>query len=395
LFPNEAEPSHGIFVENRLRRLVETGSVDAHVVAPVPWFPSAGERFGRYGRYAGVAPRETRFEILIDHPRYPVIPRVGMPMAPLLLYLGARRSLRAVREAGFDFDLIDAHYFYPDGVAAILLGAEFARPVIITARGTDINLIADYRLPRRLIRWAARRSAAVICVCQALADRLVAIGAAAPHLRVLRNGVDLSMFRPLDRVAARARYGLRRPAILSVGHLIDRKGHDVAIRALTKIGDGELLIAGEGPERAALDDLARRIGVAERVRFLGHVPHPELPELYSAADVLVLASAREGWANVLLEAMACGTPVVASNVWGTPEVVVSRAAGILVDQRSGPAFASAIARLLADPPDRAATRAYAERFSWDETTAGQLEVFRAVTREPTGASGSFGKRRVV
>ncbi len=380
LFPNDVEPSHGIFVENRLRRLIETGSVATRVVAPVPWFPFTGDRFGHYARYARVAPQEMRAGISVAHPRYPAVPGIGMHVAPALLYLGARRSLRAVLCAGFDFDLIDAHYFYPDGVAAILLGAEFNRPVVITARGTDINLIADYPLPRRMIRWAAQRSAGVISVCQALKDRLVTIGVDGHRVSVLRNGVDLATFRPHDRATARARYGLQRPTILSVGHLIPRKGHDIVIEALARVADAELLIAGDGPERAALGALAERSGVAARVRFLGLLPQRELPELYSAADLLVLASAREGWANVLLEAMACGTPVVASNVWGTPEVVASPAAGYLVDERSGAAFACAIASVLTTPPDRAATRAYAEHFSWEETTAGQLDIFRAIVR---------------
>jgi len=391
LFPNDVEPSHGIFVESRLRRLIETGAVATRVIAPVPWFPFPDDRFGHYARYARVAPQELRAGISVVHPRYLALPGIGMDVAPGLLYLGARRSLRAVIRAGFDFDLIDAHYFYPDGVAAVLLGAEFGKPVVITARGTDVNLIADYPLPRRMIRWAARRSAAVISVCQALKDRLVTIGVDGRRISVLRNGVDLMTFRPRDRTVARARYGLEQPMILSVGHLIRRKGHDIAIEALARVENAVLLIAGGGPEREALGALAERLGVAARVRFLGLLPQRELPELYSAADLLVLASTREGWANVLLEAMACGTPVVASNVWGTPEVVASPVAGCLVDERSGAAFAAAIARLLMMPPDRAATRAYAERFSGEDTTAGQLDIFRAIVRgerAPATASGS-------
>jgi glycosyltransferase involved in cell wall biosynthesis len=232
----------------------------------------------------------------------------------------------------------------------------------------------------------------VISVCQALKDRLVAIGVAEQHIHVLRNGVDLELFRPRDRAVARARYDLRRPTLLSVGHLIPRKAHDIAIRALAQIADAELLIVGEGPERCALVHLAGRTGVAGRVRFLGQLPQDELPDIYSAADVLVLASAREGWANVLLEAMACGTPVVASNVWGTPEVVASRDAGLLVDERSGAAFAAAIGRLLANRPDRAGTRAYAEQFSWEQTTAGQLDLFRAVLRRPSERVAALGTR---
>jgi teichuronic acid biosynthesis glycosyltransferase TuaC len=381
LYPNALEPTHGIFVENRLRHLARAGATEMRVIAPVPWFPSGSARFGRYGRYARVPKFETRFELPVWHPRFLSIPRLGMHLAPFFLYLGTRDALRVQRRKGFDFDLIDAHYFYPDGVAAVLLGLEFDRPVVITARGTDINLIADFPLPRRMILWAARRAAASITVCRALKDRLAEIGAAEDRIRVLRNGVDLTLFHPRDREKARGRYGLTEPAILSVGHLIPRKGHDIVIRAAAELPGVELLIAGDGPERRALEALARTLGVSDRVRFLGRLSQSELPELYSAADLLVLASDREGWANVLLEAMACGTPVVASRIWGTPEVVADPAAGSLVDERSGPAFAAALRRQLQSLPDRAATRRYAERFSWDETTQGQIEVFAKAIAE--------------
>src|SRR5690606_9697230 len=113
-------------------------------------------------------------------------------------------------------------------------------------------------------------------------------------------------------------------------------------------------------------------------RLLGSVPHARLPEIYGAADALVLASSREGWANVLLEAMACGTPVVASRVWGTPEVVTAPEAGVLLPERSPAAIAAAVREVLAAGIDRRRTRAFAERFSWDDTTAGQLRLFRSV-----------------
>jgi teichuronic acid biosynthesis glycosyltransferase TuaC len=141
-----------------------------------------------------------------------------------------------------------------------------------------------------------------------------------------------------------------------------------------------LLIVGEGPERARLTAMIDRLGLADRVRLLGARPHAELPALYGAADALVLASSREGWANVLLEAMACGTPVIASNIWGNPEVVRSHVAGLMTESNTSEGIVAAACRLFADPPDRAATRAYAEQFSWDETTAGQLALFGSVAR---------------
>jgi glycosyltransferase involved in cell wall biosynthesis len=220
-------------------------------------------------------------------------------------------------------------------------------------------------------------------VCQALKDTLVDMGVAPERVTVLRNGVDLDMFQPPeDRAALRTRLGMNAVTLLSVGHLIERKGHDIVIRALTELPDVKLLMAGDGPEENHLRKLAQSLGLDSRVEFLGAIKHDKLRDYYGAADILVLASSREGWANVLLEAMACGTPVVASNVWGTPEVVSNPDAGVLMRERTPGALAAAVRALLASPPSRPRTRQYAERFSWDDTTRGQLELFRRVIAVP-------------
>jgi glycosyltransferase involved in cell wall biosynthesis len=150
----------------------------------------------------------------------------------------------------------------------------------------------------------------------------------------------------------------------------------------------KLLIAGRGPELKRLEALALETGVQDRVTFLGPVAQPDLKRYYNACDAMVLASSREGWANVLLESMACGTPVVASNVWGTPEVVAAPEAGVLMEDRTPEKLAKAVMALRANYPDHAATRRYAERFSWDDTTNGQLELFaRLVERRRSGVAG--------
>ena len=379
LYPNAAQPSHGIFVENRIRHLVRTGLVDLRVTAPVPWFPFSNAVFGRYARYRRAPRAEERHGIPIRHPRFLAIPKIGTIAAPFLLHAALLRDVHAMMRTEAVFDVIDAHYFYPDGVAAAWLGRRLGIPVAITARGTDLNYLA-LRHPTicQMIRRAAEEADGLIVVCEALKKVLIDIGISASRVQVLRNGVDLQLFHPLERTDVREALALKRLTLLSVGHLIPRKGHDIVIGALEHLPDVDLLIVGEGPERRRLETLARTLRVMDRVRFLGHVPHEELVRLYSAADALVLASSREGWANVLLEAMACGTPVVASNVWGTPEVVSTPAAGILVRERTPVAFSNAIRGLLANPPPRFATRSHAEAFSWDATTLGQLNLFRAI-----------------
>ena len=380
LYPNAVHPSHGVFVENRLRHLVAGGRVKACVVAPVPWFPSQRPRFGRYAEFARVPRREERFGIAVHHPRYAALPGIGMSVSPLAMALAARSTIAALIESGFVFDAIDAHYFFPDGVAAMLLGKWFDRPVVITARGSDIAVLSGYAVPRRMIRWAAREASAVVTVARALKNALIALDVDGDKIVVLRNGVDLKHFTPMDRHAVRQQLELSadEPVIVSVGRLVPLKGHDLVIEAIAALPGVRLLIAGSGSEQGALERLAARLSVSDRVRFLGQVAHDALPRVYSAADALVLASSSEGWANVLLEAMACGTPVVATDVGGSAEVVAAPEAGRIVGERSSRAIAAALGKLLASRIDRVATRRYAERFGWDETTRGQESLFESL-----------------
>jgi glycosyltransferase involved in cell wall biosynthesis len=219
--------------------------------------------------------------------------------------------------------------------------------------------------------------------------------------------MDLSLFAPADRNAARSAFGARGFTMVSVGALIPRKDHALTLTALAQLPDCVLLIAGDGPLRSELEALARRLGVIDRVRFLGEVAHDALPALYSAADAMALSSSREGWANVLLEAMACGAPVVASDVNGTREVVRAAAAGRLMAERTPAGLVAALRDLRRAPPERAETRRYAEQFGWrqvgrankalleavaaagyaDRHAPGLLEAARACLAEPCGTSG--------
>ena len=392
LYPDSARPNHGIFVENRLRHLVATGQATSTVLAPVPFFPYRSERFGVWGVLARVPEREERYGLAVHHPRYPVVPRVGMSVAPLLLYEASRRALARLLAGGLAFDLIDAHYVYPDGVAAVWLGRHFGKPVVVTARGSDLTELPNYRVPNWFIRRALCAADGLIGVSAALRERLVELGANSSRAVTLRNGVDTAVFRPVDRDAARAALGLTGPALVSVGSLIPRKGLHLTIEAMLALPKFSLLIVGDGPERAPLEAQIARLGLGGRVRLLGAQAHEELPRFYGAADASVLASSREGWANVLLESMACGTPVVASNIPGNPEVVQEWAAGLVIEENTAAGIAAGVRGLFANLPSRAATRAYAERFSWDETSAGQLALFRrvlATTKGPLARKGAF------
>lgn len=378
LYPNNIRPRYGTFIERRLRHLLSLGEIEARVVAPVPWFPFSSERFGRYAKFSGVEYCEERSGITVYHPQYFVIPKVGMNVTPFFLAISAYSLLRKLISRGYDFELIDAHYYYPDGVAAALLGKWLNKPVVISARGSDITLIPQHSIPRKMILWAAEKAKRSITVCQALNDGMVDLGADRSKIITLRNGVELDLFFPGNRPQLRAKLDITKPALLSVGTLIELKGHYLIIQALKLLPDYQLLIVGEGIDAGNLKKLAEDTGVSDRVSFLGTLPHAELVEYYCAADILVLASSSEGWANVLLESMACGTPVIATRVWGTPEVVTQPDAGLLIDDRSAEGIAKGVTDLMKNPPSRESTRKYAENFSWDSTAQSLKSLFGEV-----------------
>jgi glycosyltransferase involved in cell wall biosynthesis len=264
---------------------------------------------------------------------------------------------------------------------------------VITARGTDINLIPKYAIPRRQILWAARKAAAIITVCDALRDELIALGVPGAKITTLRNGFDPKQFHPVDRAEARAALGIAGTTLLSVGLLIERKGHHIVIEALASLPGTSLVIVCSGGMDRELKSLAQRLGVGQRVRFEGAVEQARLKHYYSACDALVLASSREGMANVLIESIACGCPVIATNSWGTPEVIRSAEAGVLVDERSPAGFERGIRTLLAAPPNRGATLRYAEQFRWEPTSEGQFAIFDSVSKNAAIARSADPPRR--
>lgn len=381
LYPSRARPNHGLFVETRLRQLLADTTAQARVIAPVPWFPSANPRFGEYARFASTPRFEQRHGIAIEHPRYALLPKVGMSSAPLLLALG---TLATLRRQQAEFDLIDAHYVYPDGVAAALLARWLGKPFTVTARGTDLNQIANFRIPARQIRWALGRAAASIAVSAALAERLRACGAPPERVHVLRNGVDSMLFAPAD--GARAALGITgSPMLLTVGNLVPLKRQALAIQALALLREryprAGLRIVGAGPERSRLQALAASAGVAEQVHFSGALPQAELAREYSAADVMLLPSEREGWPNVVLEALACGTAVIGARVGGVPEIITHPGLGETVTEPEPAAYAAAVQRVLDRATPRDVRRAHALGMDWHATSRGQFELFeRALGR---------------
>jgi glycosyltransferase involved in cell wall biosynthesis len=381
LMPNTAQPAHGVFLKHRLLHLAADDPASVEAVAPVPWFPFSQEKFGRYANYSRVPHHEIHGRISVWHPRFVTVPKLGAAWAPYAIAAALVPLLARLKREGFDFDVIDSYYLYPDGVAAALLSAFFQRPFVMTAFGSDVSLIADLPLPGAQIRWAMRRAHGLTAVCDALRRRMIEIEPAATGTEVVLHGVDHALFQPpLDRDEARRRLGFTGQTLISVGSLIPRKGHHIAISALQGLPDTRLAIAGAGPLERQLRAQAEREGVANRVVFLGELPQPALCAAMGAADALVLCSDREGIANVLMEANACGTPAIATPVWGSPEVICAAEAGLLMRDRSPEALVAAVRQFSTQSLDRAATRRHALRFDWSMTARRHHTVLERAVR---------------
>jgi teichuronic acid biosynthesis glycosyltransferase TuaC len=389
LFPSSARPRHGIFVKTRLQQVQRRFPVDARVIAPVPWFPFQSEAFGDYAKFASTPRRATLDgDLQVSYPRYLMLPRLGVARQPDAMARAALPEIERLRASGWLPQLIDAHYLYPDGVAAALLAERAGVPFVMTARGTDVNVLARMPGPGRRIAWAASRCAAVIAVSTQLKQGLIELGVDADRVVVLRNGVDPELFHPLDRALSRRELDLPDgPLIAGVGNLVPEKGFDLAIEALALMPATTLVLVGEGPQRNSLAALARDRGVGDRVHMLPVMPQSRLPHVYSAADVLVVTSTREGWPNVVLEALSCGTPVASVDVGAVAEMLTDAAVGRVVRQRDPDQLAAAVRAFLEAPPARDAARQHAARFDWATIADAQFALFeRVLMQSPLEAS---------
>ena len=373
------------FIETRLRQLKQHfPDVEIKVIAPIPWFPFTYNFFGSYASLAKAPRYENRFGIDVYHPRFFVLPKIGMTLTPKTLSIAIYKKAKELIEDGFNFDLIDGHYFYPDGVAIAKIAKKLSKPFTVTARGSDINFLPKFSRPKKEIQKVLSQAEHKIAVCEALKQEMIYLGATANSITTLRNGVDLKLFSFTDELKQsilREKLGLpiKKEIIISVGHLIERKGHHIVLDSLRYLPHSLLLIAGSGVNQKKLNALVIKFKLQKRVIFLGDLTQEQLARYYGAANVLVLASSREGWANVLLESMACGTPVIATNIWGTPEVVKSKEAGLLVE-RDSKAISEGLKLLLSHPPKRKETRQYAEQFNWYATSLGQYQIFSTLVK---------------
>lgn len=378
LFPDMSRPNFGVFVERQARELASRPDVKVTVIAPLgipPWPLNLSDRYTALQ----ALPRKERWQnMTVYRPRFKVIPKVGArvnignmtrAILPLVKQLHAQES----------FDVIDASFFFPDGPVAQRLSKALGIPYSIKARGADIHYWGARWDTRGLVKRAAGGAAGLLAVSGAMRRSMARMGMDQDKIRVHYTGVDLDRFEISERATAKDVLGFEGPLLLCVGALIPRKGQDLLIEALPRLPGVTLLFAGQGQYRRALEKRAEELGVERRIGFLGSVPHDRLPRIYAAADVMALPSSSEGLANAWVEALACGTPIVITDVGGARELLDRPEAGRIVD-RNPEAIAAAIGDILTHPPEREAVRDTALRFTWAANGDTLLHHLRGIAR---------------
>lgn len=372
LFPSAILPQHGLFVRERMARVVDALGCPWRVVAPRPRVPRT-LRWLAPNPFATMPPAETVDDVTVEHPAYLHIPGLSLHAQARRMARASLPVVRAVTAAGTW--ILDAHYLYPDGVAAAEIARQLSLPYVLTARGSDLNVLAQRPKIAEQIRTAAADAQALFAVSADLGTRFAELcGIDTEQVEVVRNGVDLKRFHPGDRSPARRILGLPPTGklILGVGRLIAAKGFLLAARALERLPGTALVLVGEGPERLRIEAAAP----PGRCFFLGSLRPDLVAHAYRACDVLALPSQREGWPNVINESLASGLPVVATAVGGIPEILTDPAVGGLTPPGDEDALASALRRFLDQPPAAHTVREFAQRFSWDEPVARLVERLR-------------------
>ncbi len=387
LYPRPSDPVLGIFVEEEVKEL--SSRCQVQVISPTPWFPRL-KLFEKWYAYTRMPVHQIRQGIEVFRPRTIAFPRNFLfSLLGFSFYFSLLRCARKI-ERGFPFDVIHAHTAYPDGFGAVMLGRALKRPIVVTLHGGDITLYFKRYLWRKLGLWALSNADRMIAVSTSLCRIVVEVyGVARDKVTVIPNGIDGTKFVPMPRVEALERLELEGEGsrILYVGGIKRSKGIDYLLKAVKRLVETslrpiELLIIGEGQYEQGAKLLAKELGIASTVSFFGKRPNPEIPLWINACDLLVLPSLSEGLGVVLIEAMACGKPVVATRCGG-PEDIVNPGTGILVPPRDDAALAKAIQEVLGDGDrfdPRRIRRHAMDNYAYDRISSRLLDVYAQVLR---------------
>lgn len=385
LYPRPSDPALGIFVEEEVKQLSRRCQIK--LMSPIPWFLPL-RFFEKWYAYARIPVHEIRNDIEVFRPRTIIFPKNFLfSLLGFSFYFSLLRCVKEI-DRSFPFDLIHAHTAYPDGFAAVMLGRTLKRPVVITLHGGDVTMYFKRYLWRKLGLWALSNADQVIAVSSSLRRRVVKEhGVEGDKVTIIPNGIDVTRFAPMPTTEAVKRLELKGEAsrILYVGGLTRSKGVDYLLKAAKRLTETlhrpvEFLLVGEGEYERRAKLLTKELGIASVVTFIGKRPNPEIPLWINACDLLVLPSLSEGFGVVLIEAMACGKPVVGTRCGG-PEDIVNPDIGILVPPRDEAALAKALREVLSDKNrfDPKKIREYViDNYAYDRIGSRILEMYRQV-----------------
>lgn len=381
LYPTPLRPRFGTFVQSSLEALAKRGDWRVTVINPLGVPPIA---FGRYKPLTTLEPFSEAGGVTIHRPRFTLIPKLGAGRNPAAIAKAVLPLARAIH-ARTPVDVVDAHFFYPDGPAAAMIARALGVPHAIMARGSDIIVWGEKDFARRQMIAAAADAGHLFAVSGDLKRRMAAMGMPDDRISVHYTGLDRDRFRPLAHTQLRSQLGERLgfalpqgvPVLASVGALIPGKGQYLIIEALPELPEARLILAGEGDDAARLRAMAAELGVESRVHFAGSVDHDLLPLILSAADAMVLPTVSEGLANVWVEALACGTPVVTCDVGAASELVASDLAGQLIE-RSAAGVVAGVRKVLSQQRDRQAVSALVAGYSWEANAADLADHYAAL-----------------
>lgn len=380
IFPNAVDPSRGIYIYKQAMEL--SARCDVRVIAPIARYLPP---FGRLGRNADGIPHETEMDGLhILHPRYSLLPRLRGTNG-LMLAAGVRRVFRRVAHE-FQPDVILSFFAYPDGVASAMLARSLGLPVAIGCLGSDVNVKSKRAIEGLFIRRAFAQAGRVLTVSAALAREVEALGVSGDRLAIIPNGIDRDQFPAVTPVDARTRLGVEFGGrlIVCVSRLSREKGVDILLDAVPHLRDRDVrvLVVGDGDQRKELEARSARLGLAGRVTFVGRKAHDEVPLWISAGQVVALPSRIEGHPNAVLEAHACGRPVVAANVGGVPETITSERVGVIVDPEDPHALARGLDAALETNWSASEIAAFGQRRTWGDVADEVLRELEAIRVHP-------------
>ncbi len=342
------------------------------VIAPVPHFPFVSRISSRYKLYEQMPEHETLDDVDLYHPKYFTLPGMSFFDNASSMARAVEETIQSAYANGEDFDIVDGQYLYPDGIAAYKVARDHDKPLILTARGSDVNYWMENSKAREQILESISYASKVICVSDALRNALIDYGANEDKLIVIINGIDPEIFNTsVDTNPLREKY------YLSVGNLVTLKGHHLILDAFAEIPGKRLIIVGDGEERSALKKQADDLGIQGRVQFIKHLNQEKLAEFYAGATATILMSEMEGMPNVVLESLATGTPVIAPAVGGIAEVVNDQN-GIVLSQRDEFDLMDALENMDELEFDRNEIASTVSQYRWSDVAERQYQLYQSI-----------------